>query len=323
VLMPVDLPTAPSSRMKMILHSRWTWISISAFIIFAAVYWPWFLRVNRPIWYLGVLAGAAVAATAFFVRGRNKFYLLAAIAGCGLFSCIWLFHGSTAWWNCTVHWPYMEMGPSSNIPAVFELRFGWPHEAEEIAFTIPAINNNWRIFLIDGPNWPAADWDISAKLLFNTIATVLILISGVAIGLQARRNDRRMLVALVTPWIMFFLWPVQIHERYLIYASGVGACCIGNSVGTALLGLLLSACSFIMQMNRLLDWHSSDLDAFGQNLSKAFPHLFSPTCAQTALQYISNTHPDIAWGILVIGMVFMYLSLTPTRRISTPPKAAG
>jgi hypothetical protein len=206
----------------------------------------------------------------------------------------------------------MEMGPTSNVPATFELRFGWPHQADEIAFTLPAIHQHWPAFLTNQQLWPAVDWDISAKVLFNTIATVLILISGVAIGLQARRNDRRMLVALVTPWIMFFLWPVQIHERYLIYASGVAACCIGNSVGTALLGLLLSGCSAIMQMNRLLDWHSTDLDTFGQNLSNAFPHLFSPTCAQTMLQYFSNTHPDMAWGILVIGMVFMYLSLTPS-----------
>lgn len=208
----------------------------------------------------------------------------------------------------------MATGPTSNVPAYFQLRFGWDQQVNQIAFTLPAIHGHWPGFITSHSWWPAFDLDVTAKMLFDTIYGILLLVSGIAIGLQARRNDRRMLVALVTPWLMFFLFPVQIQERYLLYASGTAACCIGNSVGTALLGLLITLLSAIMHLIRMLDWHSADLDGFGQNLSRAFPHLFSPDCGQTMLQYLQAMHPDMAWAVLVIGLVFLYLSLTPSPR---------
>jgi hypothetical protein len=202
------------------------------------------------------------------------------------------------------------------MPSIFEVRFGWSHMADDTAFTLPAVAIHWPAFIIRRAWWPAADVDISAKTLFDTIYVFFLLLSGIAIGLQARRKDRRMLVALATPWIMFFLWPVQLHERYLLFAAGVATCCIGNSVGTCLLGLCLTACSAIMHLDVLTgtgNFHVN-LDAFGQNLSSAFPWLFSPDCGQTIRSYITATHPDMAWGVFVIGLVFMYLSLTPSPR---------
>ena len=61
-----------------------------------------------------------------------------------------------------------------------------------------------------------------------------------------------MLVALVTPWIMFFLWPVQIHGAISFSPPAPAVCCIGNSVGTCLLGLCLTACSAIMHLDLLM-----------------------------------------------------------------------
>ena len=140
----------------------------------------------------------------------------------------------------------------------------------------------------------------------------MLLLSGIAIGIQARRNDRRMLVALVTPWIMFFVFTVQMQERYLLYGAAAAACCIGDSIGMALLGFLLTIASATMTLNCLLTYHAADRAAFGENLSQAFPHIFSPQSGETILQYLEATHPDIGWGVLVIGMVFLYLSLMPS-----------
>ncbi|MGD0464343.1 MAG: hypothetical protein ABSB74_17810 [Tepidisphaeraceae bacterium] len=304
--------------LKTLLHSRWTWMTLAAICIIAAVYWPWLLAQNRSSWYLGMLAGAAVAAAALFLRRRSQRFVLAAIAAGGLLSCMGLFHGGTGWWDCgfrygSVHWPYMVTGPASNVPATFQLRFGWAEQVDQIAFTLPAIHGHWPSFISSQAWWPASDLDVTAKIFFNAVYGFMLLISGIAIGIQARRNDRRMLVALVTPWIMFFLFPVQIQERYLLYAAGASACCIGNSVGAALLGLSLTLFSATMHMIRLLDWNTADLDTFGQNLSKAFPRLFSPDSGHTMLQYLQNMHPDMVWGVLVVGMAFLYLSLTPSR----------
>jgi hypothetical protein len=301
-------------------RSPWILLPSAVILIFAVVYWPWLLPKNRANWYFGLLAAAALACAILLLGQRNQRYVLATILSGGLLSCIWLFHGSTAWWDCgihygSVHWPTLVTGPASNVPATFEIRFGWPEQADQIAFTLPAIAGHWPGFLATQNLWPAASMDVSAKMLFDTIYGVMLLLSGVAIGLQGRRNDRRMLVALATPWIMFFLFPVQIQERYLLYASGAAACCIGDSVGAALLGLLVTIFSAVMHLNRMLDWRTyADLDAFGQNLSQAFPRLFTPQAGHTMLQYLGGMHPDMAWGVLVVGLVFMYLSLTPSRR---------
>jgi len=213
----------------------------------------------------------------------------------------------------------MVTGPASNLPAVFQLRFGWELQNDQIAFTLPAIGAHWPGFVARVTGWPAVSLDVTAKMLFNTIYGVMLLLSGIAIGLQARRKDRRMLVALVTPWIMFFLIPVQIQERYLLYGAGAAACCIGDSVGAMLLGLLLTGFSATMHMIRLLDWGTADLDAFGQNLNQAFPQIFSPQSGHTLLQYLEAMHPDMMWGVLVVGLIFLYLSFTPSRR--QPPQA--
>jgi hypothetical protein len=320
-LVPVSLET-PTVRWKMVLHSRWTRIAAGVIVIVAAVYWPWLLAKNRSGWYWGLLAGGAVAASAMLFSRRSQGYVLAAVAGGGLFACMRLFHGSTCWWDCAVHygsihWPYLYTGPTSNIPAVFQIRFGWPRDVDEIAFTLPAIHRHWPSFIASRFWWPAFDVDVTAKAMFNTIYGVLLLLSGIAIGVQTRRNDRRALVAFVTPWVMFFLFPVQIQERYLLYGAGAAACCIGESVGAALLGLILTGFSVMMTMKILVDIGSSDLDQFGQNLSDAVPWLFSPDSGHTIQRYLDATQPDIAWGILIVGLVFLYLSLTRSpRRLS-------
>jgi hypothetical protein len=315
-LLTMNLPPEPS-RLQTILHSRWTWAVGVLILITMSIYWPFLLRDNRPYWYIGVLGAAALAAASISLRPRHQPFVLAGVAGAGLLLCMLLFHGGTGWARCTfqfgtVHWPFMVMGLTDNIPGIFEIRFGWPHAADDIAFTLPAIASHWPAFITSRAWWPAMDVDVSAKTLFDTIYFFFLLLSGIAVGLQARRKDRRMLVALVTPWIMFFLWPVQIHERYLLFAAGAAVCCIGNSVGTCLLGLCLTACSAIMHLDLLMT--HGNVDQFGQNLSNALPWLFSPDCGQTIQNYLAATHPDMGWGVLVIGLVFLYLSLTPSPR---------
>jgi len=302
------------TRLKTVLHSRWTWIAGAAALIFLAAYWPFFLRSNRQYWYWGLLCSAALATAALLLRGRNLLYLLSAVTAGGLLSCMVLFHGGDGWAKCAFgygldHWPYMTQGLSSNVPAIFEHRFGWDHEADQIAFTLPAIQRHWPAIFTRRGWWPAAGFDVTAKMMFDSIYIFFLLLSAIAVGVQARRGDRRMLVALVTPWIMFFLWPVQIHERYLIFASGIAVCCIGNSVGTCLLWIFLSLCSAVMHLNVLFsNADSSGADAFGQNLANSFPRIFSPDSGQTIAQYVAATFPDMGWGILTVGMIFLYLS---------------
>jgi hypothetical protein len=301
-------------RFKAILYSQQAWLAGAVIFIFAAVYWPWFLPQNRSIWYFGLLAGGAVAAAAMLFRGRNRGYVLAAVAGGGLLMCMRLFHGSHAWWDCafhygTIHWPYLIWGRTSNLPALFMERWGWSRDVQDVAFTMPAIHLHWLFHLdIDA-------FDFSSKEMFNSIFVILLPISAIAVGLQARRNDKRMLVALVTPWLLFFCFPVQIQDRYLMFGAASAAICIGQSVGMALLGIFLSLVTACMTLQVMLE--NCSISAFGQSLADRFPSICTPDAGDTIYRYINGIHPDVAWGVLATTAIFFYISLTRSPR---PPR---
>jgi hypothetical protein len=301
-----------AARVSQNVAPQWKWASgIAALAIFLAAIWPWFLLRNRHQFLLGVGLSAALAAAAIFLPLRALRYTLALAVGAALLLCIDLFHGSSAWWYCgfhygTIHYPLLIMGNTSNLPGLFQLRWNWPQAVSETAFVLPPIKHLWP------------ETAVTSKMLFNTLFIVVLIISAVGVALQARRQDRRMLVALVTPWLMFFCLPVQIHERYLLFAAGVSAICIGQSVGMALLGLFLTAVTWIMTIHVMLDW--GNRDQFGSDLARQFPRIFSPDAGHTLYSFIQGTHPDIAWAVLVIAAIFMWLSLTPTpgRRGGSP-----
>ena len=277
--------------------NRTAWICIAAGV-FAFVIWPWCLPRNLHDWWIGLFAGAAASAIAIYSPRRWLPYFLAAVTGISLLMCMSVFHGSNAWWNCAfhygqIHWPYMIMGDTSNLPGLFLMRFGWSNDVHQIAFHI-------------------GSYAVTSKQLFNSIFAGLLPISGIFIGMQARRRSRRILVALTTPWLLFFCFPVQIHERYLLFGAVTAAICVGESIGMALLGVFLSAVTTVMTLQVMLD--NGDRDGWGHLLATRYPCLFSNSSVDSIYQVIVNTHPDIAWGVLLATAVFFYVGATFARR---------
>jgi hypothetical protein len=294
-------------------HKKWH-IAAGAAAVFILAYWPWLLRRNREWWAIGVLCAAALSASTALVPRRGQWFSIAAIFGGGLLLCMLIFHGSTAWWLCAFHFPsiqapFLIYGPASNIPGIFELRFGWPPEIDAVAFTLPALiafSHGWFTHLAI---WPAAPLAVTSGTLFDSIYFILLILSGIGIGLHARRHDPRFLVALVTPWLMFFLFPVRLHERYLLFAAATASICIGHGLGMTLLGFVLTVASSVMTLDQM--W-GNDLPRWGSDLAQQFPSIFSPDAGLTIQSYVQNTHPDIGWGVLVAAMVFFYLTMMPS-----------
>jgi hypothetical protein len=273
--------------------------------------WPWLLERNREQWRTGLLFATAVAVVVVMVRPRHGWMAGAGIAGASLLLCSTLFHGSDAWWICgwkygTFHWPWMYMGTTSNLPGLLVNRFGWEHKDTTVqVFQLPA-----DVLL----GYPQFAIDVTIKQLLAAIYTVLLAVCGIGIGLQARRRDPRILVALTAPWLMFFCFPVQIHERYLLYAAGIAAITAGAGVGPALLGVMLSAFTWIMTMHVMIGSQGHrGTSAFGERLADAFPALFDSSIGPTLQRFIVNTHPDIAWAILLCAAIYLYLALAPSR----------
>ena len=293
-------------------------IIVGAIVCFVLAAWPALRHEPASARWMALAAAAVVAGSVVLLPVESWAVVAAGIVGAGLLLCMVLFHGSAAWWVCGFHFaqvqaPFLIYGPASNIPAVFELRFNWPAEISQTAFTLPAIAGFAHGWLASRGIWPGAALAVSSGTMFDTIFLALLIASGVGIGVLARRRDRRFLVALVTPWILFFLFPVRLHERYLLFAAATASICIGHSVGMTLLGLLLTVASSVMTLDQM--W--SNVGRWGRDLSAEFPRLFTPEAGFTIRHYVENTHPDIAWGIVVVGMVFFYLSVTVGRRERT------
>lgn len=291
------------------LGRRWVWLGLAGSAIALAAAWP--LPRAREISGLAlfaILAGIIAAAIwAALARGWTRVYVSASATAVAALLCMVLFHGSNVWWKCGIgygmeHWPRLATGPIDNLPALFQDRFGWNDSSDwsqdlaAPAFTIPG-----------------TQVAVSEKTLFNSMFVILLMASGIGIGLQARRRDRRMLVALVTPWLVFFCFPVQIQERYLLFGAAASAICIGESAGMALLGFFITLVAAAMTLNVMMNANQDSLQRFGELLNFSIPWLFSPTTGETLYHYIDNTHPDLAWGVLLATGVFLYMSLTRSR----------
>ena len=214
----------------------------------------------------------------------------------------------------------MIMGHTDNIPGLLQVRYKWPEAATEHLLTVAPLTGHWPIFSrLD--IWPAAPLEVSTKLFFDSIYTVLLIVSGIGLGLQARRGSP-LPRGVITPWVLFFTFPVQIHERYLLFAGGAAAICIGESVGTWLLGLFLSFITLIMTLHVMMI-NGASIDDFGVNLSILFPWLFAPDSGHTIWKYIDGSYPDAAWAVILACGVYLYLSLAPSRRIRSAVVSRG
>ncbi|MDB5327035.1 MAG: hypothetical protein JWM57_2604, partial [Phycisphaerales bacterium] len=294
-LMPDDRP-----RMR----TKVAFIAGAALLVFIAAAWPWCLSRNRENWEWG--GGAAMAAGLLSIwPWRGNLWRVCGVVGAALITAPFLFSGSTAWWTCAFHFgtaqfPYMVFGPASNLPALFELKFGWPAPVDTIAFNINSAAFN------------SGTLEVTTKSLFNGCYAVLLVCSGIAIGIHARRRDRRVLPAIVLPWLLFFMLTVSLHERYLLFAAATAAICCGYSVGMASLGLLLSIASAAMTIHQMFG--SNDRVAeWGARLAEAFPRWVSPAIGGVIQRGVVNAYPGMAWGLLLILAVFSYVVFWPTR----------
>jgi len=294
---------------------KWGWAVAAAAVVL--VVWPCVLRGNHSCFPAAILGGGILALSLLRLPTKAQPYVLAAAVGAALLSCIVLFNGSHAWWDCgfdfgASRWHWTASSLTDNLPGMLFERFGWSKDPDDVVWTIAAIPRHWPAFLARWQWWPAVDLNLTAKTLFNPIYTIFLLTSGVAISLQARRKSVRMLVALTLPWLVFFVFPVEIHGRYMLFPAGVSAICIGDSIGMGLLSVVMTIIATVQVLDDMLQ--SGDREALGNLLSQSYPKIFGPDFASTLYQYLQGTHPDLAWAVFLITGIFLYLAFTRAGR---------
>ncbi len=264
-----------------------------------------------------LLAGLAAFALAtwFCRRWRSRVTFSLTSVAISILLGLLFFNGSTAWWDCgirygTQHWRKLVMGVTSNLPGILANRYGWSmDDLDEIAFKLDAGNT---LHLISTP----IDVSVQAFLQGLFVLAMIPCLWGVA--RHARRNDPRFLVAITAPWLVFFCFPPQIHERYLLFAAGVGAILIGQSVGMFLLSLLMTIATWCMTIHVMLN--AGDRGGFGRLLANHFPDWMTARAGFTMRRIMEGLYPDIGYGIVLMGLIFIYVCVrsTPARRL--PPE---
>ena len=112
--------------------------------------------------------------------------------------------------------------------------------------------------------------------------------------MHSRRNDRRFLVALVVPWIVFPMVMCQMGDRYPIWASAISAAMVAVSMELSLLHVFAGGAS------RSPWWPTT----WFHLTSSRWPQLF---------QLTTPMYPDIAWLMLLVAAIFLVASLVPSR----------
>lgn len=231
-----------------------------------------------------------------FLKRRQTWYLAAASVGVALLLTMSWFHGSRAWIDCgflyaTEHWPQMAVGKASNLPAILQQQFGLAEGGAKTTLLTLAPHSLWL--------WPSQGVEVSYRVLLWLCYGVTLLAAGIGMGLQARRNSVRFLVALTTPWLLLYCIPAQMHERYLLFAAGIGAVMVGWRWGVSLLVVFLGVETWVMTTHCMFIRETSvPARVYGETVTQNFMRAFDGTC------------PGIGWAVLFAALLCLYWTLT-------------
>jgi hypothetical protein len=194
-------------------------------------------------------------------------------------------------------YPNLEMGGTDCLAGILEHRYGF--DSKDVCFT----------FTPHVASWSSSPVHVTISRLLMVVYASALVAATVGLVLQLHWGSSRWLVAATTPWLLFFTLAPHMHERYLVWAAGVGAIVVGDSFGMTLLLLLISAASGLMTLGVLLGGRG------GQNFLPTASGALGPPLKRL----IEGMSPDFGWALLLCAAVFLYQSLRfPTNRSSSP-----
>ncbi len=144
--------------------------------------------------------------------------------------------------------------------------------------------------------WGKWTWsaDLDVKQTLALLYGICLVIASAAAAIQSRRKDRRFLVALVVPWLVFPMVMCQMGGRYPIWASTISAAMVAVSMELTLLHVVLAVFGFAMVAVQLVAYDP-----------QRWPQL---------VQLVTPMYPDIAWMLLLLTAIFLVASLVPSRK---------
>lgn len=255
-----------------------------AFTLIAA---PWALT-TRGDWVF-VSAGVILALfNLIYLKGwtRPLFQLLAAAA---LVGPVWLtpviLHGDLSWFVLPYQYGLLkhpEIGAigTSNLSTLLHEQWGWEADGPDGTVDIPLPSGHTL--------------EMTLRMFLAILYALCLTASGIAAALQWRRRHPRFLLAMYSPWILFFALLPHLNNRYLLWASCFFPLIMPLGLGMTLLGGLISLACCAMLIEIMCRFNNNS----------------DPTLGSIS----HGMYPGLAYLVLLIAAIFLYSSLILSRK---------
>jgi len=235
--------------------------------------------------FLGL--GAAVLVVPWFVPRRTLPFWIVFVAVSGFWLAAWYLSGDFSWWDIgfeygTLKHEEMELGGNvlSNLGAILSQRYGW--EVHDPVGTLSVPIFGWST-------------DLDLRQAMAMLFGIMTILCAAGAAVHYRRGHPRFLVALAAPWVLFPAVLTQMSARYFVLPAAMTATMPGVGVGMTLSHFLLTILGCIQLGNRLWGIHPGEI-------------------APVTNAIIANTHPDLGWAVLLLGLMYVVLGIAPRRK---------
>ncbi len=268
--------------------------------------WPWSREAAAaPIW-MGIALAAIAVGLARALPWREHRFLIPGIVGAALAMCPFLFSSDLTWFELSFKYGSekfsgLEHWGANTLPTLLGRHFGW-RTLQDVVYTIEP-----RALLI----WPAHPIEIPLRLfLVGTYSIALVLLAA-AMARHTLRGDRHFLVAMAAIWLVAFAVMPQMHGRYLLFGTAIGAVFVGVGMGLVLLNVVLTILSWMMTVHLMIGAQRDRREVF-------LRYLVPDGWAGSVQEFIFRAHPGIAWLILLATAIILFVALTPSSRSRAP-----
>ncbi len=293
--------------------AQWSWKARLPIAWLAAGLLIYPVYVLAGAWLGIVLVAAGCMGVLLAVAPRRAIpFAAAGWIATALLLCMPIFNTSRGWLDLgflygTHHFEDMARGEPNNLPELLQRQWNWD-DLMEPAVTLPKgpTSDGIAHFMadvdpgVDLSRVQQADGSVGLplKYLLVCVWAVCVILCSIGAAIHDRHRSPRFLIAIATPWIMFFAVMVQMHQRYLLWGASLSAAAAVVSPGFAVLHLFLSIVAMSQEMHSMLSE--------------------SVYRGNSVYAFIENTHPGIAWAVLLTAAIFLYSSLKRDRRWKKP-----
>jgi hypothetical protein len=270
----------------------------------AAVASPWLVGLRAgPILFVLVIALLPVAAWYALrhwpLRGRglparHMRWLIPLCFASACFVCAARTNGSTDWFTIGIvygadKFKGLEVGGASSLAGILQNKYGWAAKSSVQSL---------------------APWPVTISHVLICVYGLCVLAACWAMRRFERIGDKRFLLAMAAPWVVYFAVFPKMHERYLLWGALCGCCAAAVGLAPLLLALFFTLVQLVMSLFQMI------------GSGEGFLTEFCPDAGPLVARLIRPTFPDIGWAILLAAAVWVWMTMAGAVTRTTLPSVS-